>query len=66
MKGCFLPLTNLDKILIVLIEQTFARCFTRYCWGIVATRISHLGGTAAEARFGTSVAHNNHKIGVNP
>lgn len=27
---------------------------------------SHPGGKAAEAHFGASVAHNNHKIGVNP
>jgi hypothetical protein len=27
MKACWRPLTNLDKVLIVSITQTFARCF---------------------------------------
>ena len=35
-------------------------------WRIVTARISRPGGRAAEGLFGASVAHNNHKIGVNP
>lgn len=35
-------------------------------WSPVAARISYPGGKAAEELFGASVAHNNHKIGVNP
>jgi len=66
MKGRLQPLTNLDKVLIVCITQTFARCFTGRSWSIVTARISRPGGKAAEVPFGASVAHNNHKIGVNP
>ncbi len=40
--------------------------FTEHALSTVKARISHPGGKAAEAHFGASVAHNNHKIGVNP
>ncbi|RMT95849.1 hypothetical protein ALP39_200254 [Pseudomonas marginalis pv. marginalis] len=66
MKGSVLPLTNLDKVLIVCSTQTFARYFTACFKSAVKARISHPGGRVAEAFFGASVAHNNHKIGVNP
>ena len=66
MKGSVLPLTNLDKVLIVRPTQTFARCFTAYFKSAVKALISHPGGRVAEAFFGAGVAHNNHKIGVNP
>lgn len=66
MKGVFLSLTNPRKVLIVWLTQTFASCFTKRSWRFVNARISHPGGKAAEAFFGASVAHNNHKIGVNP
>lgn len=65
MKGSRLPLTNLDKVLIVCSTQTFARCF--------AAPLAHRHSSYQPPKwegyrkfFGASVAHNNHKIGVNP
>ncbi len=66
MKGHILALTNLDKVLIVWLTQTFARCFMGLSLSLLSARISPPGGRAPEAHFGASVAHNNHKIGVNP
>ena len=65
MKDIVHPLTNFDKVLIVWITQTFARCFTL---PKVRRDSSYQPPewVAAEVLFGASVAHNNHKIGVTP